>query len=107
MQKLPTLKDPNRELRIFTARVWAAIALMIVLMLTIVARLAYLQIIEHGHFTTLSQDNRLKLVAIPPTRGLIYSRNGQILAENRPSFSLEVVPERVRDIDRQLERIAA
>lgn len=107
MQKLPTLKDPNRELRIFTARVWAAIALMIVSMLTIVARLAYLQIIEHGHFTTLSQDNRLKLVAIPPTRGLIYSRNGQILAENRPSFSLEVVPERVRNIDRQLDRIAA
>lgn len=107
MQKLPTLKDPNRELRIFTARVWAAIALMIVLTLTVVGRLAYLQIIEHGHFTTLSQDNRLKLVAIPPTRGLIYSRDGQILAENRPSFSLEVVPERVQDIERQLAGIAA
>ncbi len=107
MQKLPTLKDPNRELRIFTARVWAAIALMVLLMLTIVGRLAYLQIIEHGHFTTLSQDNRLKLVAIPPTRGLIYSRDGQILAENRPSFSLEVVPERVHDIDQQLAGIAA
>ena len=107
MQKLPTLKDPNRELRIFTARVWAAVAIMIVLMLTVVGRLAYLQIIEHRHFTTLSQDNRLKLVAIPPTRGLIYSRDGLILAENRPSFSLEVVPERVHDIERQLAGIAA
>ena len=106
MQKLPTLKDPNRELRIFTSRVWAAIAIMIVLMLTVVGRLAYLQIIEHGHFTTLSQDNRLKLVAIAPTRGLIYSRDGQILAENLPSFSLEVVPERAHDIDQQLAGIA-
>jgi penicillin-binding protein 2 len=76
---------------------WAGTAIMIGLILMVLARLAYLQILEHRHFTTLSQDNRLKVVPIPPTRGLIYSRDGQVLAENRPSFSLEMVPERVRD----------
>ena len=106
MEKLPTLKDPNRELRIFQARVRAAVAIMLVLMLTIVGRLAYLQIVEHSHFTTLSRDNRLKLVPIPPTRGLIYSRDGQILAENRASFSLEMVPERVDDVEDSLQAVA-
>ncbi len=106
MQKLPTLKDPNRELRIFQARIWAAIAMMVVLICTVIGRLAYLQIIEHRHFTTLSQDNRLKVLPIPPTRGLIYSRDGQILAENRPSFSLEMVPERVKDVPSALGEVA-
>ncbi|HCU89217.1 MAG TPA: penicillin-binding protein 2 [Gammaproteobacteria bacterium] len=98
MQKLPTLKDPNRELRIFQVRVWVAIGVMVILIFTVIGRLAYLQIIQYGHFTTLSRDNRLKVVPIPPTRGLIYSRDGKILAENRPSFSLEMVPERVHDV---------
>jgi len=98
MQKLPTLKDRNRELRIFEARVWAAVTIMVVLIIAIIARLAYLQILEHRHFTTLAQENRLKVVPIAPTRGLIYSRDGEILAENRPSFSLEMVPERVDDV---------
>ncbi len=105
MQKLPTLKDPNRELRIFQARVWVAIAVMVILIFTVIGRLAYLQIIKYGHFTTLSRDNRLKVVPIPPTRGLIYSRDGKILAENRPSFSLEMVPERVHDIPSVLVEI--
>ena len=95
MQKLPTLKDPNRELRIFQSRMWAAIAFIVVLTIVILTRLVYLQVFEHRHFTTLSHDNRLKVVPIAPTRGLIYSRDGQVLAENRASFSLEMVPERL------------
>lgn len=106
MQKLPTLKDPDREQRIFQARVWAAVAIMAVLVSLIISRLAYLQIIKHGHFTTLAQDNRLKVVPIAPTRGLIYSRDGHILAENRPSFALEMVPERVEDVQSSLTALA-
>jgi penicillin-binding protein 2 len=97
MQKLPTLKDPNRESRIFQSRMLAGISFIIILTIVILVRLVYLQVLEHRHFTTLSHDNRLKVVPIPPTRGLIYSRDGQILAENRPSFTLEMVPERVAD----------
>ncbi len=106
MLRLPTLKDPNRESRIFQARVWAAVIIMVTLAFVIIARLAYLQIIEHRHFTTLSHENRLKVVPVAPTRGLIYSRDGQILAENRPSFSLEMVPERVGDVPAALASIA-
>lgn len=105
VQKLPTLKDPNRELRIFQARIWAAVGIMVALVCVIVARLAYLQILEHRHFTTLSRENRLNVVPVPPTRGLIFSRDGQILAENRPSFSLEMVPERVDDVPEAITEI--
>ena len=106
MQKLPTLKDPNRELRIFQSRMWAAIAFIVVLTIVILTRLVYLQVFEHRHFTTLSHDNRLKVVPIAPTRGLIYSRDGQVLAENRASFSLEMVPERIIDEPAALASIA-
>ncbi|MFT4561238.1 MAG: penicillin-binding protein 2 [Gammaproteobacteria bacterium] len=85
---------------------WAAMSMTVVLTLVVLGRLTYLQLLEHRHFTTLSQDNRLKVVPIPPTRGLIYSRDGQVLAENRPSFSLEMVPERVRDFEATLPAVA-
>lgn len=106
MQKRSRLKDPNRELRIFQARVWAAVTIMVVGVCVIIARLAYLQIIEHRHFTTLARENRLKVVPIAPTRGLIYSRDGQILAENRASFALELVPERADDVHAALGAVS-
>ncbi|MGR8947224.1 MAG: penicillin-binding protein 2 [Gammaproteobacteria bacterium] len=106
MAKLPTLKDPQREAKIFQVRVRVTAALIVMATCLILGRLAYLQVIQHQHFTTLAQDNRLKLLAIPPTRGLIFSRDGEIVAENRPSFVLEMVAENVQDIDGALSAIS-
>ena len=93
------IADPATEQFVFRRRVWVAAVAMGLLLLVIVGRLLELQVVEHSHYTTLSQDNRLKVVPVPPTRGLIYTRDGFVLAENRPSFSLEVVPERAAKID--------
>ena len=93
------IADPATEQFVFRRRVWVAAVAMGLLLLVIVGRLLELQVVEHGHYTTLSQDNRLKVVPVPPTRGLIYTQDGFVLAENRPSFSLEVVPERAAKID--------
>ena len=82
----------------FQHRVRLAIVGIAVLVLVLLARLAYLQILNHEYFTTLSHENRLKIVPIVPPRGLIFSRNGVALAENRPSFSLTVVPENADDV---------
>ncbi len=94
-----TIKDHIRESQLFSER--AAIALMIVvlLVLVILARLVYLQILSHEHFATLADENRINIVALPPTRGLIYDRNGVLLAQNLPAFSLELTPERIPDLD--------
>ena len=102
MSPLPELKEPERETRLFLSRIWISVVAMCLGMLVIVLRLAQLQLVNHEHYTTLSQENRLKVVPIPPTRGLIYSRDGVLLADNRPSFSLEVVPEGIKNLDEQV-----
>ncbi|MGA7979578.1 MAG: penicillin-binding protein 2 [Chromatiaceae bacterium] len=94
----PRFKDHLNERRLFTNRAVLAGALVVAAMLAVVGKLANLQIENHEHFTTLSQDNRVKLEPLPPTRGLIYDAKGVLLAENYPSYSLEITPEKVEDL---------
>lgn len=98
MPKPLTLKDHFMECRLFTNRAILLLVFCGLLLLALFTRLLYLQVIDHEHYTTLSEDNRVKLQAIAPNRGLIYDRNGILLAENLPSFSLEITPEQVDDI---------
>lgn len=103
-----TLKDYLRESRLFRVRAISASLIILLLLLLLLLRLAQLQIVDHAHFTTLSRDNRVKVEPLPPTRGLIYDRNGVILAQNVPTHSLEIIPERVKDLEwtlRELGRI--
>ncbi len=88
-----------RDTRIFTIRAVTALVFVLLLTLVLVARLVYLQVLSHDHFTTLSQKNRVSIYPVPPIRGLIYDRNGVVLAENVPTFRLELIPERIKDID--------
>ncbi len=96
------IKDNFREQRLFRARVLVSTALVTLLLLLLLLHLARLQIERHSHYTTLSQDNRVKLEPLPPTRGLVYDRNGVILAENLPTHSLEITPEQVVKLDQTL-----
>lgn len=93
-----TLKDHFFEVRLLTSRAIALLALCGVLLLILISRLIYLQVVSHEHYTTLSEDNRVKLQAVAPNRGLIYDRNGILLAGNLPSYKLEITPELVDDI---------
>src|SRR3569833_1874888 len=99
MSKRTPLKDHLRETRLFTARAVTALVCVAVLMLAVVLRLVYLQVISHEHFTTLSENYRVNIVPIPPNRGLIFDRKGVLLAQNMPSFSLELVPEQIKNMD--------
>ncbi len=99
------LKDHIRENRLFLHRTIAAVAVVCLLTVVLIARLFYLQVVEHDLYTTLSHNNRVNIEPIGPTRGLIYDRNGVLLAENRPTFSLEIVPERVDDLDATLAEL--
>ena len=99
MAEQVTLKDPYREKRIYQMRV-AVIGLFVVaLLLLVVARYFSLQITHHDNYKTQSDRNRVQLQAIPPKRGLIFDRNGSLLAENLPSYSLTIVKERVENIE--------
>ncbi|MBE9525993.1 MAG: penicillin-binding protein 2 [Proteobacteria bacterium] len=106
MHERHRITDHFTELRIFYNRSIIAILLAFVLFSLLAYRLFYLQITNHEHFTTLSQNNRVSVQAIPPTRGIIYDRNGIILAENLPSYTLQVTPEQTTDIDQLIIQIS-
>ena len=102
MQHRTPLKDHLRETHFFTSRVLVALVCVGLLLGVVVVRLVYLQIISHEHFATLSENNRVNIVPVPPTRGLIFDRNGVLLAQNLPSFSLEIIPEQTDDLEATL-----
>src|SRR5690606_21911578 len=88
-----------RETRIFNTRLgWAGIGVAL-LVLVLLVRIVWLQVIEHRHYATLSQANRVKPIPVPPARGLIFDRNGVVLAQNFPVYTLEIVPEQVKNMD--------
>ncbi len=100
------IKDPYRERQLFLNRAILGAFFSTLLILLLVARMFYLEVLRHEHFTTLSTNNRVSLQPIPPTRGLIYDRHGVLLAQNLPTFSLEIVQERVEDMEATLQHIA-
>ncbi|MCC6302898.1 MAG: penicillin-binding protein 2 [Gammaproteobacteria bacterium] len=100
-----TIKDHIRESRLFNERAAFALVAVLLLLMVGIARLVYLQIISHEHFSTLSDVNRISLVPVPPTRGLIYDRNGVVLAQNLPAFSLVLIPEQISDMDATISEL--
>lgn len=99
-------KDPWQEQRLFFGRLIAGAVVIVLLTGLLVARLVHLQVVKHPHFADLSQDNRIRIEPVPPTRGLIYDRHGQILAENVPAYQLELIPEQVADLPETLTALA-
>lgn len=99
-------KDPWQEQRLFFGRLIAGAVVIVLLTGLLVARLVHLQVVNHPHFADLSQDNRIRIEPVPPTRGLIYDRHGQILAENVPAYQLELIPEQVADLPETLTALA-
>jgi len=105
LKKRFILKDVVRENQLFFTRVIIGWLVMLALFGLLMARLVYLQVVNHDRYTTLSESNRLKVLPLSPTRGLIYDRNGVLLATNRPSYTLELIPEKIPDIPELLAEL--
>ncbi|WP_137297294.1 penicillin-binding protein 2 [Psychromonas sp. SP041] len=73
----------------------------------LVTNLYYLQINSFNTYKTRSNANRISVQTVPPNRGLIYDRNGVILAENRPVYSLQVIPNKTKHLQSDIERLAS
>ncbi|MBL1320149.1 MAG: penicillin-binding protein 2 [Methylophaga sp.] len=99
------LKDHHRENRVVNDRLIFAAIIAGILFAVIMIRLTMLQVFEYEHFNALSDRNRVDFKPLAPQRGLIYDRNGVVLAENIPVFSLELVPEKVIDLDGTLQEL--
>ncbi len=98
------VKDHEQEVRVFRNRSLVAAVLIVLMAGALVSRLFYLQVVEHDVFITLRQQPHAGRAAAA-ARGLIYDRNGQLLAENRPTYNLTIVRERVDDLDATLKRL--
>ncbi len=107
MDLLSPIKDHHSERRLFLGRVLLASVIAIVLLGTVIARLVQLQVFDYEHFAERSQGNRVRIEAVPPIRGLMFDRQGRVLAENLPAYQLELIPEQVPDLDDTLSRLAA
>jgi len=96
------IKDFWKEQRIFEQRALAASIIVSALAAVLFGRLIWLQVLKYDEYTDLAQGNRVRIEPQPAPRGIIYDRNGEILAENKPAYQLELVPEEVPNLDATL-----
>jgi len=99
------LKDHALEKRQFRARAWVAFLLVLLAVVLLGLRYVYLQVMSHDEFATRSASNQVRVVPVPPNRGLIYDRRGRPIAENRPAYRLELVPEKVDGLRETIESL--
>ena len=99
MNHQTAFSDPIIERKLFIQRMTFSGLCVVVLMLILIARYADLQINQHKDCVTYSEKNRVHVRSNPPSRGVIYDRHGEILAENRSSSDLSIIKERTYDLD--------
>ncbi len=99
-------KGPDWTIYLVHRRIYLTAALVLIVTAFILLQIINLQVVQHDHFTTLSKSNHIKILPVVPSRGLIFSSDGVLLADNRPSFTLEIVPERVADVDALIEHLS-
>ena len=105
MATLGTNIDLERNSNLVHSRIYLTAALILAVTFLILLQVVYLQVMRHDHFTTLSKSNHIKILPVVPSRGLIFSSDGILLADNRPSFTLELVPERVADVEAVIDQL--
>ncbi len=98
MRRRQTIRDHTAEANLFARRATVAILIVFFMVGIIISNLYVLQVEQYEDFQTRSNGNRIKVLPIAPNRGLIYDRNGKLLAENRPVFSLELIPEQIDNL---------
>lgn len=91
MQETQHFKDHHREAKLFRNRVLVMAFFMLCLFSVLIYRYYDLQIINHEEYATQSDRNRVHVQPVPPSRGLIFDRNGELLADNKPSFTLSLI----------------
>ncbi|MBN3494540.1 penicillin-binding protein 2 [Vibrio neptunius] len=105
LRKRTRIRDYQEEARLFKSRAIVAFIVIVAMVGLLITNLYNIQINQYQDYKTRSNDNRIKVVPIAPNRGLIYDRNGILLAENRPVFNLEITPEKITDMEATIARL--
>ncbi|HEX7055044.1 MAG TPA: penicillin-binding protein 2 [Burkholderiales bacterium] len=100
------IRNSERELHQFQVRIGIAGAVVLFAFALLAARFVYLQVIQHDVYEAKAEDNRISIVPVTPNRGLIVDRNGVVIARNYSGYTLEIFPERVKDLEGTIDRLA-
>lgn len=100
------IRDHAAEQSLFFRRGIVALLIVVFFFGTLLSNMYYLQVVQFEDYQTRSNTNRIKIRPVAPNRGLIYDRNGKILAENRTVFHLNIVPEQVEDMEQLLTKLS-
>ena len=100
------LRNHERELAQFHLRIGVAGVLVLIGFGLLAARFIFLQVVQHDHYASRAEDNRISIVPIPPNRGLILDRNGIVMARNYSGYTLEIFTRKARSIERTIDEVA-
>jgi penicillin-binding protein 2 len=100
------LRNSERELQQFQLRVGIAGIAMLVAFGILVSRFVFLQVVQHDHYRSKAEDNRISIVPIPPNRGLVIDRNGVVVARNYSGYTLEIFPRRVKSVEATIDELS-
>jgi penicillin-binding protein 2 len=100
------MRNSERELQQFQLRIGVAGIAMLIAFGILVARFFFLQVVQHEHYRSKAEDNRISIVPIPPNRGLITDRNGVVVARNYSGYTLEIFPRRVKSVEATIDELA-
>ena len=99
------VRNPELELHRLRLRLGFALAFVMIGFAALVARFSYLQIYRYDDFHSQAEDNRISIVPVAPARGLIYDRNGILVADNVSAYTLELVPSLIANLDRTIDEL--
>ncbi len=99
MKQHVELKDHLREIFYFRLRLAISIGFVLLLLVILLLRFMYLQVVRHDYYQTMAESNRISIVPIVPNRGLILDRHGVVIAHNFSGYTLEITPNKVKDLE--------
>ncbi len=97
---------PGGRREAWSRRVLALAAITAVGFVGLLGQLWYLQVLEGGRLQELSEKNRIRIRPVAAPRGILFDRNGLALVDNRPAFTLSLIPREMEDRDTVLARLS-
>ena len=95
------------QLTHFRFRVWFCGLVVLGMLGLLASRFYFLQVMQHDHYHTLAENNRMSIVPVVPNRGLILDRAGLIMANNFSAYTLEINPSKVDNLEETIDRLAS
>lgn len=107
MSRTIELRNHGRELRYFQLRLAISAGFVLLLFGLLFARFFYLQVSQREHYHTLAEANRISISPLAPNRGLIFDRNGEVLAHNYSAYTLEIMPSKVANLEATINELTS